>query len=244
MDMQDSPLTKARRPGCGAASSDTTADNRTVALCGQRLRGVHSRRNTYSVSTRVIATRLCPLDQLEQRPPELVVVCDLDDELALGENVWLLGEDAADELELRQRRLACRRVSPPAQLMPRPPQPCRQVAQAHVLLILWQQLCIEVDAAAAQAEGRLSNIELADRVGLSPSPCLRRVRRLEEAGVISGYRAIIEPAAVDRGFQVLVHVTMEVRDRLATMEAFEARVAELDEVIECRRMFGDPDYLL
>jgi DNA-binding Lrp family transcriptional regulator len=94
------------------------------------------------------------------------------------------------------------------------------------------------------AEGRLSNTELADRVGLSPSPCLRRVRRLEQSGVIAGYGAIIDPAAVDRGFQVLVHVTMEVRDRLATMEAFEARVAELDEVIECRRMFGDPDYLL
>jgi Lrp/AsnC family transcriptional regulator, leucine-responsive regulatory protein len=95
-----------------------------------------------------------------------------------------------------------------------------------------------------QAEGRLSNIELADRIGLSPSPCLRRVRRLEESGVIAGYRAIIDPATVDRGFQVLLHVTMEVRDRLATMEAFEARVAELEEVIECRRMFGDPDYLL
>jgi Lrp/AsnC family leucine-responsive transcriptional regulator len=95
-----------------------------------------------------------------------------------------------------------------------------------------------------QAEGRLSNTELADRIGLSPSPCLRRVRRLEESGVIAGYGAIIDPAAVDRGFQVLVHLTMEVRDRLATMEAFEARVAELDEVIECRRMFGDPDYLL
>jgi Lrp/AsnC family leucine-responsive transcriptional regulator len=95
-----------------------------------------------------------------------------------------------------------------------------------------------------QKEGRLSNIELADRVGLSASPCLRRVRRLEDSGVIAGYRAVIDPAAVDLGFQVLVHVTMEVRDRAATMEAFEARVGELDEVIECRRMFGDPDYLL
>lgn len=95
-----------------------------------------------------------------------------------------------------------------------------------------------------QKEGRLSNIELADRVGLSASPCLRRVRRLEDSGVIAGYRAMIDPAAVDLGFQVLVHVTMEVRDRAATMEAFEARVGELDEVIECRRMFGDPDYLL
>jgi Lrp/AsnC family transcriptional regulator, leucine-responsive regulatory protein len=95
-----------------------------------------------------------------------------------------------------------------------------------------------------QAEGRLSNIELANRVRLSPSPCLRRVRRLEESGVITSYSAVIDPAAVDLGFQVLVHVTMEVKDRLATMEAFEARVAELDEVIECRRMFGEPDYLL
>jgi Lrp/AsnC family transcriptional regulator, leucine-responsive regulatory protein len=95
-----------------------------------------------------------------------------------------------------------------------------------------------------QDEGRLPNTELADRVGLSPSPCLRRVRNLEQAGVIVGYRAVIDPAAVGLGFQVLVHLTMEVKDREAMMEAFEARVAEIDEVIECRRMFGDPDYLL
>jgi Lrp/AsnC family transcriptional regulator, leucine-responsive regulatory protein len=95
-----------------------------------------------------------------------------------------------------------------------------------------------------QDDGRLSNVELADRVGLSPSPCLRRVRNLETSGVITGYRAVIDPAAVGRGFQVLLHVTMEVRDRKDTMEAFEAQVAALDEVTECRRMFGDPDYLL
>jgi Lrp/AsnC family leucine-responsive transcriptional regulator len=95
-----------------------------------------------------------------------------------------------------------------------------------------------------QEDGRLSNVELADRVGLSPSPCLRRVRNLEDSGVITGYRAVIDPAAVGRGFQVLLHVTMTVQDRKTTMEAFEAAVAALDEVIECRRMFGDPDYLL
>jgi Lrp/AsnC family leucine-responsive transcriptional regulator len=95
-----------------------------------------------------------------------------------------------------------------------------------------------------QLDGRLPNTELADRVGLTPSPCLRRVRNLEDSGVITGYRAVIDPSAVDRGFQVLVHLTMEVKDREAMMEAFEARVAELDEVVECRRMFGDPDYLL
>ena len=95
-----------------------------------------------------------------------------------------------------------------------------------------------------QEDGRLSNVELAERVGLSPSPCLRRVRSLEAAGVISGYRAVLDPAKVDRAFQVLVHVTMAVGDRKATMEAFEAGVAAIDEVVECRRMFGDPDYLL
>ncbi len=95
-----------------------------------------------------------------------------------------------------------------------------------------------------QEDGRLANTELAERIRLSPTPCLRRVRRLEQSGVIAGYRAIVDPASVDRGFQVLVHVTMEVKDRENLMEAFEAKVAELDEVIECRRMFGDPDYLL
>jgi len=95
-----------------------------------------------------------------------------------------------------------------------------------------------------QAEGRLPNTELADRVALTPSPCLRRVRNLEDSGVIIGYRAVIDPAAVGRGFQVLLHVTMEIKDRKATMETFEAQVVELDDVVECRRMFGDPDYLL
>jgi Lrp/AsnC family transcriptional regulator, leucine-responsive regulatory protein len=94
-----------------------------------------------------------------------------------------------------------------------------------------------------QSSGRISNVELADRVGLSPSPCLRRVRHLEAAGVITGYQAVIDPAAVGRGFQVIVHANMMVKDR-STIEAFEAEVVRLEEVIECRRMFGDPDYLL
>ncbi len=95
-----------------------------------------------------------------------------------------------------------------------------------------------------QENGRLSNVELAERVGLSPSPCLRRVRSLEASGVITGYHAAIDAVAVGCGFQVLVHVTMTVKDRKDTMKAFEAQVAAIDEVIECRRMFGDPDYLL
>ena len=94
-----------------------------------------------------------------------------------------------------------------------------------------------------QNDGRLSNVELAARVRLSPSPCLRRVRSLEQAGVITGYSAEIDPAAVGRGFQVIVHADMMIKDR-STIESFEARVSELDEVTECRRMFGFPDYLL
>ncbi|MEU6998079.1 Lrp/AsnC family transcriptional regulator [Nonomuraea sp. NPDC046570] len=94
-----------------------------------------------------------------------------------------------------------------------------------------------------QSEGRLSNQELAERVRLTPSPCLRRVRNLEESGVISGYRAVVDPAAVGRGFQVLAYVELEGQDA-ETVTAFEAAVMEVDDVIECLRMFGRPDYVL
>jgi Lrp/AsnC family transcriptional regulator, leucine-responsive regulatory protein len=93
------------------------------------------------------------------------------------------------------------------------------------------------------ADGRLANTDLADRVGLSPSPCLRRVRNLERSGVITGYHARVDPAALGRSFEVLLHVEMAHQDR-ATLEAFETLVAQIDEVTECRRMFGHPDYLL
>lgn len=97
--------------------------------------------------------------------------------------------------------------------------------------------------AELQRDGRLSNVELADRIGLSPAPCLRRVRRLESGGVIRGYAARIDPSAIGRGFEVLVNVDLTRKDR-ATFEAFENAVAALEEVIEIRRMFGLPDYLL
>src|ERR1700729_3729514 len=87
--------------------------------------------------------------------------------------------------------------------------------------------------AELQRDGRLSNVELADRIGLTPAPCLRRVRRLESDGVILGYTALINPRAVGRGFEVLVNVDLTRKDR-ATFEAFEAAVAALDAVIEVR----------
>jgi DNA-binding Lrp family transcriptional regulator len=94
-----------------------------------------------------------------------------------------------------------------------------------------------------ERDGRLPNVELAERVNLSPSPCLRRVRALEQAGTIRGYRADIAPEAVGRGFEVTVLVEINQKDR-ATVEAFERRVAELEPVMECRRMFGVPDYII
>ena len=97
--------------------------------------------------------------------------------------------------------------------------------------------------AELQRDGRLSNVELADRVGLTPAPCLRRVKRLEDRGVILGYAARINPHAAGREFEVIVNVDLTRKDR-ETFEGFEATVAAFDEVIELRRMFGRPDYLL
>jgi DNA-binding Lrp family transcriptional regulator len=97
--------------------------------------------------------------------------------------------------------------------------------------------------AELELDGRLSNVELADRVGLSPAPCLRRVRRLEGEGVILGYSARIDPGATGRGFEVVLNVDLTRKDR-ATFEAFEAAAAAFDEVTEIRRMFGLPDYVL
>ena len=92
-------------------------------------------------------------------------------------------------------------------------------------------------------EGRLSNQELADRVGLTPAPCLRRVRRLEADRVIEGYSARINPKSVGRGFEVMIHAELVAKD-LGTVEAFEQRIADMDEVAELRRMFGLPDYFI
>lgn len=92
-------------------------------------------------------------------------------------------------------------------------------------------------------DGRLSNVELAKRVGLTPPPCLRRVKRLEEAGVIAGYRAVTDLAAVGRGLEVFIDVEVNASD-LATIENLESTLVAYEEVIELRRMFGRPDYFI
>ena len=90
---------------------------------------------------------------------------------------------------------------------------------------------------------RQSNIELADAVGLTPSPCLRRVKRLEDEGIITGYHASISPAAVDRAFEVLVDVDLQDWSPAGTKK-FEAELIAHDEVLVARRMFGSPDFRL
>ena len=94
-----------------------------------------------------------------------------------------------------------------------------------------------------QQYGRLTNQDIASRVGLTPAPCLRRVRRLEADGVITGYTATVDPAALGRGFEVIIHAELVAKD-LPTVESFEQRLAAMDEVAELRRMFGIPDYVI
>ena len=97
--------------------------------------------------------------------------------------------------------------------------------------------------AELQAEGRLSVTELAQRVSLSVAPCHRRLRELERTKAIRGYRAIIDPAAIGFGFEVLVQVTMD-REDAATITSFEEGLAGVPEVRHAERLFGDPDYLI
>ncbi len=97
--------------------------------------------------------------------------------------------------------------------------------------------------AALQADGRLSNVELAERVGLSPSPCLRRVRLLEEAGVINRYVALVDQRAVGLPVSVFISIKLE-RQHEEDLDKFEAEVSGYPEVLECYLMTGSRDYLL
>jgi Lrp/AsnC family leucine-responsive transcriptional regulator len=95
-----------------------------------------------------------------------------------------------------------------------------------------------------QQEGRISNQELAERIGLSPSPCLRRVRALEESGLISGYRAMLNAKQLGLSLMALIHISMD-RHTPERFANFEQSVAELPEVMECLLVTGqDADYQL
>jgi DNA-binding Lrp family transcriptional regulator len=97
--------------------------------------------------------------------------------------------------------------------------------------------------AELQRDGRLTVTELAERVGLSLSPCHRRVRALERSGAISGYHAQLDANALGLTFEALVFVTMRRGDR-ATVDAFEQAVAAIPHIVQAQRLFGEPDYLL
>jgi len=94
-----------------------------------------------------------------------------------------------------------------------------------------------------QADGRLSNQELAERVALSPSPCLRRVRALERAGVIRRYAAVLDPLQVGLGLLAYVTVKLEKRGKMP-VDQFMGAVESWPEVIACYAMTGDMDYLM
>jgi Lrp/AsnC family transcriptional regulator, leucine-responsive regulatory protein len=94
-----------------------------------------------------------------------------------------------------------------------------------------------------QEDARITNADLADKVGLSPAPCLRRVRALEDAGVIRKYVTLLDPGAIKLGVTVFVQITLDlqVENRL---EMFEQAILRRPEVLECYLMTGDSDYLI
>ncbi|HUJ98752.1 MAG TPA: Lrp/AsnC family transcriptional regulator [Stellaceae bacterium] len=96
---------------------------------------------------------------------------------------------------------------------------------------------------ALQAEGRLSNVELAERVGLSPSPCLRRVQRLERDGYIEAYRAVLGRRRIGLGFTVFIGIKIDAHADERADEMREAIVA-MPEVVACHMVSGEADYLL
>lgn len=92
-----------------------------------------------------------------------------------------------------------------------------------------------------EQDARMSNVALAEAVRLTPGPCLRRVQRLEADGVIVGYRALVDPAAVARGFEVILDIELGAYDQ-ETVAHFESTLTGFDEVVELMRLFGSPDY--
>lgn len=94
-----------------------------------------------------------------------------------------------------------------------------------------------------QEDARLSNVDLAARIGLSPSPCLRRMKHLEQSGVIKGYMTLLDQNAVGLPVSVFISVTLKEQSERA-LDEFEGRIRALPEVMECYLMTGTADYLL
>jgi len=94
-----------------------------------------------------------------------------------------------------------------------------------------------------QKDARISNQDLADRVGLSPSPCLRRTKSLEQSGVVQKYVALLNPSAVKRGLQAIVQIRLD-HQTSASVDRFEREILKFSEVLECDLIAGDWDYVL
>ena len=96
--------------------------------------------------------------------------------------------------------------------------------------------------AVLQEDGRISNQDLADRIGLSPSPCLRRVRTLEESGIVTGYRALVNSKALGYTLMALIYIAMDAHTP-ERFENFEKEITKIPEVLECLLITGqDADY--
>lgn len=93
-----------------------------------------------------------------------------------------------------------------------------------------------------QENGRLTNVELSERVALSPSPCLRRLKQLEDAGIIRRYAALLSPVSVELGLQAFIRVSID--KAAAAREGFSEAVQEWPEVLSCFALTGETDYLL
>jgi len=94
-----------------------------------------------------------------------------------------------------------------------------------------------------QNDGRLTNLELAERIGLSPSPCLRRVRALEDAGILKRYVGIVDAKAVGLPISAFINVSLRSQE-VGALDAFQNAVTSFPEVMECYLMTGNSDYLL
>ena len=124
-------------------------------------------------------------------------------------------------------------------------QPCSiKFHRSHLPQHLVQLDAIDLRILAElQQDGSLTNVELARRVHLSPSPCLARVKALEAAGVIERYVALANAKALGLGLSVFINISLKTQSKEALAE-FERRIAEHDEVMECYLMTGDSDYLI
>lgn len=126
---------------------------------------------------------------------------------------------------------------------------CTHVLAYSVISVLFLQAMNKIDPLdhrilqALSADGRISNVELAAKIGLSASACLRRVQELERSGIITGYRAMLDPVALGVGFAAYVAVGLS-RHTKDQQHGFEAAIANASEVRECHNVTGSFEYLL